>query len=41
MHFIARAWVEDVVAMSGARLVDVFDLSHGRAGSLRYCVRKD
>ncbi len=40
MHFIARAWVEEVVATAGAELVDVFDLSHGRGGSLRYCVRK-
>jgi SAM-dependent methyltransferase len=41
MHFIARSVVEDLVAMSGGRLIDVTDLSQGRPGkSLRYCVTK-
>lgn len=38
MHFVARARVEEEVAGAGGRVVDVKDLSRGRAGkSLRYC----
>lgn len=38
MHFVARARVEEEVARAGGWVVDVVDLSRGRAGkSLRYC----
>jgi ubiquinone/menaquinone biosynthesis C-methylase UbiE len=41
MHFLARSRVEELVAMSGGRLIDVTDLSQGRPNrSLRYCVTK-
>jgi SAM-dependent methyltransferase len=41
MHFLARSRVEELVAMSGGRLIDVSDLSEGRPNrSLRYCVTK-
>jgi ubiquinone/menaquinone biosynthesis C-methylase UbiE len=41
MHFIARSRVEQLVLMSGGRMVDVTDLSRGRPGrSLRYCVTR-
>jgi ubiquinone/menaquinone biosynthesis C-methylase UbiE len=41
MHFIARPVVEEIVAGSGGRVVDVVDLSRGKPNrSLRYCVVK-
>jgi len=41
MHFLARSRVEEAIAMSGGRVVDVVDLSEGRPGkSLRYCATK-
>lgn len=41
MHFIARSRVEELVAMSGGRILDVADLSKGRPNrSLRYAVTR-
>ncbi|HEX2167317.1 MAG TPA: hypothetical protein VHG09_08830, partial [Longimicrobiales bacterium] len=41
MHYVARARVEAAIAESGARIVDVVDLSRGKPQkSLRYCVVK-
>ncbi|MBW3533730.1 MAG: class I SAM-dependent methyltransferase [Gemmatimonadetes bacterium] len=39
MHYLARARMEEVVAEAGATLVDVQDVSGGRAKSFRYCAR--
>jgi 2-polyprenyl-3-methyl-5-hydroxy-6-metoxy-1,4-benzoquinol methylase len=40
MHFISESYVEELVAKSSGRMIDVVDLSRGRGRSLRYCVQR-
>jgi SAM-dependent methyltransferase len=40
MHFVARAQVEETVVAAGGRILDVVDVSGGRALSYRYAVTR-